>query len=41
LGFRVEPQDPLGKYNLKAIVHDRNAKVDLSLERKIEVLPAK
>jgi len=41
LGFRVEPLDPLGKYNLKASVHDRNAKLDLLLERKIEVLPAR
>jgi hypothetical protein len=41
LGFRVEPQDPLGNYKLKAVVHDRNAKLDLSLERQIEVLPAK
>jgi hypothetical protein len=41
LGFRVELVDPLGNYHLKVVVRDLNAKLDLSLEREIEVLPAR
>jgi hypothetical protein len=41
LGFKVELQDPPGKYTLRAVVHDRNAKLDLSLEQEIEVILSK
>jgi hypothetical protein len=40
LGFRVEPEDPLGEYRLEAVVRDKIAKITVPLVQVITVLPA-
>ena len=37
LGIRIEPQDPAGKYLVRAVAHDRNAKRNVSVEQTFTV----
>jgi hypothetical protein len=38
-GMRVEPDDPLGTYQFKAIIRDRNADVQLVLTQEFQIKP--